>query len=140
MRPKTKYTPFQRLDFVYKISDEMIYVRAKLIVPLHADESIESPYVVQTEGFYSEETLFVRGKDTGSEKLFPVEYLIEFLPFNDVKKPASDFTQADIAILKAALKESLVGRPYVVKTLITKNPTEDVTNTISEDGDIDPRD
>ncbi|MCK5345366.1 MAG: hypothetical protein KAR20_18275 [Candidatus Heimdallarchaeota archaeon] len=140
MRPLKKYTPFQRLDFLYIIRDETIYVRAKLIVPLYADESINSPGIVKEEGFYHEETLPVMGDATGLDKLFQLQYIIAFLQYDNIKKPAKDVTEEDFAAIKAAIKATLAGQTYYVKTYITKNPTEDVENTISQNGDIEIRD
>lgn len=127
------YKPFQRLDFVHFKSLKSVCVRARLFVLLHENESIKSPAKVKTDKLYHSETLFVAGDATGPLRLCRIEYVIEFI--RNLKGDDEPFVRNAI---KTRLEENLLN-VFIVNTKVTKNPTEQATNTISQDGDIEIR-
>jgi len=127
-----KYHPYQRLDLLYKTNEKKIYLRVNLIVPLYQEESIPwPPKIIREGGNFHEEILEVGGEEVGSVELKYGSYLIEFL--QDVNETDTDKIRGKI--LKKLKQEGF--SIFIVRTIITKNPTEEVTNTISEDGDIE---
>lgn len=130
LEPET-YKPFQRLDYVHCINHNSVSIRVQLVVLLHENESIKLPHSVKTKGLYHSETLIVEGDATGPLGLRKLEYLIEF-----IQKLKGDDEKAVRHAIKTKLHENLLN-VFVVNTKVTKNPTYKVTNTISEDGDID---
>ena len=127
------YKPLQRLDFVHFINRNSVSIRAKLVVPLHENESITPPKSVKTTGLYNSLTLIVNGDATGPIRLCNLEYHIEF-----IQKLKSDTEEFVRHAIKTKLHENFL-KVFVVNTKVTKNPTEEVTNTISEDADIEVR-
>jgi len=122
------YKPYQRLDYYLKKNDPSMYVRARFIVLLYGEESIDIPdgVYIDSDNFFVK-TFYVKGEASGEPYEFKGEYKIRFI---DKVKIESDIDNA-IELLKEEVKFRLEGRKFTVRTLIKKkidistaNPTD----------------
>jgi hypothetical protein len=134
------YKPFQRLDFKYSENYKKLYIRVRIIVLLHDGEKVATPRIVKAKGRYHTQTLLVSGQSTGEIRPRRLEYYIEFIQMPDIDNAKKTFKGSFEDLIRKHIHNALsvnYTKYFIVNTKITKNPTEEVTNTISEDGDID---
>lgn len=126
------YKPLQRLDYCVFKHKEAMYLKAKFIVLLHGEESIDIPDGVYIDNDnYFEKTFYVTGEASGEPYEFKAEYKIKFIDKVKTELVGNDL----ITRLREEVKFRLDDEIFTVRTRIKKQV--DMTNVhLMDPGDI----
>ena len=139
------HKPTQRLDFFYDRNPNVIYLRASITIELNYSEYIPTTSVVIVDNkapdFVIELDIMENNTDQDGWYEYPLTVLIPTNVNQDVYVPSGD-TDAALNTLKEYIASELKAcgtSQYSVKTKAIKagNMDGEVTNTISEDGEME---